>query len=284
MLKSYIFSLPVDKEVMFTDYTGSYKKKIEKQQRDLIVKIPFIKPFLEPDENILLITTGYSRANTLDQILTAWLFIYLKRSLFVFTNKRIFHIPTTVDYGYRYSIAQILFSENQSITLKGSSLIVECGLCGDQTKFIGIRGKEKKKIHAIMKTIEFEERYMSASEKTHLCPHCTKELTQGKHVCPSCKLRFKRKSKLRSLVPGIGYFYVRQTFLGIFNIVVELVFIGFLISFYIKSSQGLETSILSMVLIGVLYIYHKMAVICHSNHFIEEYIPEIEVVRPQSTL
>ena len=144
MLKSYIFSLPVDKEVMFTDHKGNYKKKIEQQQRELIIKIPFLKQFLGPDENILLITSGYSRVNTLDQILTAWLFIYLKRSLFVFTNKRIFHIPTTVHYRYRYSIAQILFSENQSITLKGRSLIVQCGLCGDQTKFVGIRGKDKE--------------------------------------------------------------------------------------------------------------------------------------------
>jgi hypothetical protein len=124
---------------MFTDHKGNYKKKVEKRQRDLIVKIPFIKPFLKPDENILLITTGYSRVDTLDQFLTAWLFIYLKRSLFVFTNRRIFHIPTTVRYGYRNSIAQILYSETQSITLKGSSLVVQCLACGGQEKFVGIR-------------------------------------------------------------------------------------------------------------------------------------------------
>ena len=144
MLESYVFSLPVDKAVMFTDHKDKYKKKIEKQQRSLIVKIPFIKPFLVLDENILLITTGYSQVNTLDQILTAWIFIYLKRSLFVFTNKRIFHIPATVRYGYRNSIAQILYSESQSVTLKGRTLFVQCGVCGNQDKFVGIRGKEKK--------------------------------------------------------------------------------------------------------------------------------------------
>ena len=71
MQKSYVFDLPVDRDIMFADHKGKYKKKIEKQQRNLIVKIPFIKPFLEPDENILLITTGYSLVDTLDQILTA---------------------------------------------------------------------------------------------------------------------------------------------------------------------------------------------------------------------
>jgi len=283
-MKSYVFSLPVVKEVMFTDHKGNYKKKIEKRQRDLIVKIPFIKPFLKPDENILLITTGYSRVDTLDQFLTAWLFIYLKRSLFVFTNKRIFHIPTTVRYGYRNSIAQILYSENQSIKLKGSTLVVQCLACGGQENFIGIRGKEKKKILKILAHVEFEENYNQRSDRTHLCPQCTKELTKGSHVCPSCKLSFKRKSKLRSLVPGLGYFYVRQIFLGSVNIIVELILIGLLISFYLKLSQNLQTAILSITLFGGLYIFQKIVVILHSNHFIDEYIPEIEVVRPLSSL
>ena len=283
-MKSYIFSLPVIKEVMFTDHNGNYKKKIEKRQRDLIVKIPFIKPFLKPDENILLITTGYSRVDTLDQILTSWLFIYLKRSLFVFTNKRIFHIPTTVRYGYRNSISQILYSDTQSIELKGSTLVVQCLACGGQEKFIGIRGKEKKKIREILGTIEFEESYNLRSERAHLCPQCTRELTKGSYACPNCKLSFKRKSRLRSLIPGLGYFYVRQIFLGIVNIIAELVLIGFLISFYLKLSENMQTAILFLILFGGLYIFQKIAVMVHSNHFIDEHIPEIEVVRPLSSL
>ena len=280
MLKSYVFSLPVDKAVMFTDHKDKYKKKIEKQQRSLIVKIPFIKPFLVLDENILLITTGYSQVNTLDQILTAWIFIYLKRSLFVFTNKRIFHIPATVRYGYRNSIAQILYSESQSVTLKGRTLVVQCGVCGNQDKFIGIRGKEKKKIRTIMKKVEFNARYKPASERAHLCPRCTKELTKGEYVCPNCNLKFKRKSKLRSLVPGIAYFYMRHTFLGIVNIIVELILIGFLISFYLKLSQDVKAANLYLMLFGGLFIFEKIATMCHSSHFIDEYVPEVEEVKP----
>ena len=283
-MKSYIFSLPVVKEVMFTDHNGNYKKKIEKRQRDLIVKIPFIKPFLKPDENILLITTGYSRVDTLDQFLTAWLFIYLKRSLFVFTTKRIFHIPTSARYGYRDSISQILYSDTQLIELKGSTLVVQCLACGDQEKFIGIRGKEKKKIREILENIEVEESYNLQSVRAHLCPQCTRELTKGSYVCPNCKLGFKRKSRLRSLVPGLGYFYARQIFLGIINIITELILIGFLISFYLKLSQNIESAIPALILFGGLYIFQKIVVVVHSNHFIDEHIPEIEVVRPLSSL
>ena len=34
MLNSFVFSLPVDRDVIFTDHKGNYKKKIEKQQRN----------------------------------------------------------------------------------------------------------------------------------------------------------------------------------------------------------------------------------------------------------
>ncbi len=284
MLRSYVFDLPVDRDIMFADHKGNYKKRIEKQQRALIVKIPFIKPFLEPDESILLVTTGYSLVNTLDQILTAWIFIYLKRSLFIFTNKRIFHIPTTVRYGYRNSIVQILYSESQSIYLKGRTLVVECGVCGHRDKFVGIRGKEKKKIRTLLGKIEFKGRFQPASERAHLCPRCTKELTQGKYVCSHCNLEFKKKSWLRSVLPGVGYFYVRQTFLGAVNLIVEFILIGFLISSYWKLSQNVETGSLYLMVFGALFLFEKAATMYHSSHFIDEYIPEIEEVKPLSTI
>lgn len=283
-MKSYVFNLPVNKEVMFADHKGAYRKKIEKQQRDLIVKLPFLKPFLEPDEDILLITTGYSRVNTLDQILTAWLFIYLKRSLFVFTDKRIFHVPTTVRYGYRSSIAQILYSENKSISLKGSTLVVRCTLCGDQEKFAGIRGKEKKKIRQILQNVEFRRHHNPASERAHLCPHCTKELARGAHACPNCRLTFKRKSILRALVPGLGYFYVRQHFLGAVDIIVELIFIWVLTLCYLQLFRGATTVLPTLLLFGGLYLFHKVVAVCHANQFVEEYIPEVEGIKPLSTL
>jgi len=284
MLKSYVFDLPVDRDIMFADHKGKFKKRIEKQQRALIVKIPFIKPFLEPDENILLVTTGYSLVNTLDQILTAWIFIYLKRSLFIFTNKRIFHVPTTVRYGYRGSISQILYSESQSIYLEGWTLVVECGVCGHRDKFMGIRGKEKKKIRTLLGKMEFKGRNHPASERAHLCPRCTKELTKGKYACPNCKLGFKKKSWLRSVLPGLGYFYVRQTFLGAINIIVELVLIGFLISAYLRLDQDVEAGSLYLMVFGALFIFEKIATMYHASHFIDEYIPEIEDVKPRSTV
>jgi hypothetical protein len=189
-----------------------------------------------------------------------------------------------VRYRYRDSIVQILYSESQSIELKGRTLVVKCKVCGTQDKFIGIRGKEKKKIRSLLEKIEFKGRFQPASERAHLCPRCTKILERGKYVCPNCKLAFKRKSKLRALIPGLGYFYVRQPFLGILNVIVELVLIGLLIFAYFLLARDVEKGSLYLMLFGGLFIFEKIATMYHANNFIDEYVPEIEGIKPLPTL
>ena len=117
-----MFNLPVNTDVMFTNHKNIYKPAIEKRQRKLLQKISFIKPFLHDGETILCVSTGCSPASLIEQFLTGWIIYYLKRSLYIFTNERIFHIPTKKDFSYRSSIAQILYSDCQSITIKGRNL------------------------------------------------------------------------------------------------------------------------------------------------------------------
>ena len=40
-LGSQVFGLPVDREILFSNHKDIYKKRIEKRQRKLIVKISF---------------------------------------------------------------------------------------------------------------------------------------------------------------------------------------------------------------------------------------------------
>ncbi len=120
-----IMGFPVDSDFLFSDHRNIYIKGIEKRQTKLIKQISFIKPFIKKGEKILLVTTDCSPMSFLEQFLTGWIVFYLKRSLFVFTNKRIFHIPTTSNYTYRNSIAKILYADCQTIEIKGSALVVK---------------------------------------------------------------------------------------------------------------------------------------------------------------
>jgi hypothetical protein len=52
-----IFGLPVDREILFSNHKKVYKKRIEKRQRKLIIKLSFLKPFLKRRKNF----AGFNR-------------------------------------------------------------------------------------------------------------------------------------------------------------------------------------------------------------------------------
>lgn len=277
IIRQRIFGIPVNRKILFSNHKNVYKKKVEKRQRKLIVKIPFIKAFIKENERVLLVTTGYSPISTIEKYLIGWLFIYLKRSLFIFTNKRLFHIPTTPIYSYRNSIAQILYSHCKSIYIKRKSLVVEYVKYGKEEKFFGIAGKEKNKIKQLLKTIHLEGKEGEASKRTHLCPRCTNELSKDNYVCESCKLKFKTNAVaiiISIIFPGGGYFFTRQYFLGIITALTEIVLLIYLATSLVNMLNGAENGIFSLVIYAFAILFEKAISILHSLDFIKEFIPK----------
>ena len=213
LVETQIFGIPVDREILFSNHKNVYKKRVEKRQRKLIVKTPFIKPLLRKGEKIFLVTTGHSPLSSLAQYLTGFVFIYLKRALFIFTNYRIFHVPTTPSYKYKNSIAQITYAGCQSIVLKGGTLIVRYAKFGKVEKFKAIAVSERKKIKALFKkNIPLSGTKDQQAERTHLCPRCHQNLKEGKYVCERCQLKFKSKllaAILSIFFPGGGSIFIR---------------------------------------------------------------------------
>lgn len=279
-----IFGLPVDREVLFSNHKNVYKKKIENRQRKLIIKIPFLKPFVNVTEKILLVTTGYSPITTLDKFLIGWFFVYLKRSLFVLTDQRIFHIPTTPVYKYRNSVAQIPYSSCKSVVMKGRSLIVEYKKSRRIDKFFGISGKEKKKITALLKSLPLGAAEQDIAERTFLCPRCTLPMTERKYVCEKCDLRFKTKAMamLNAIFfPGGGYFYTRQYFLGFIAAVLEIVLIIFTITSWMDVKNGLPYSIIWLLLWASALILVKIITLVQVSTLVEEFIPKSKKIKPE---
>ncbi len=283
IIRQRIFGIPVNRKILFSNHKNVYKEKIEKRQRKLIVKIPFIKPFIKENERVLLITTGYSPISTIEKYLIGWLLIYLKRSLFVFTNQRIFHIPTTPIYSYRNSITQILYPYCKAMYISGKSLVVEYTKWGEKEKFIGIAGKEKSKINQLLKTINFEAKEGEASKRTHLCPRCTNELSKGNYVCESCKLKFKTNVVaiiISIIFPGGGYFFTRQYFLGIVFALTEVILLIYLTSSLVNTLNGAENGIFSLAIYTFAILFVKAISILHSLDFIKEFIPKKKKINP----
>jgi len=282
-----IFGLPVNREILFSNHKNVYRKRIEKRQRKLIVKISFLKPFLKKGEQVILITSGYSPLGSLAQYLTGFLFVYLKRSLFVFTNYRVLHIPTTSSYNYKNSIAQVAYAGCQSIEQTGGSLTAKFAGAGKKVvKFKGIAVSDRKKIRALLKKkIPLSGTKSHLAGLTHLCPRCTARLSPGKYKCEKCQLQFKGKvaAVIGSLIfPGGGYFYIRQYLLGFLDAIIEIALGAFVVYIINDLSRHMPVVPLHMAAIP-LFLFTKTAACIHSSHFISEFIPKRRTIKPRKT-
>lgn len=287
MLAHKIFGLAVDRDVLFSNHKGIYKKRIEKRQRKLIVKLAFVKPFLKRDEKILLVTTGYSPLGSLAQYLTGFIFVYLKRALFVFTNHRIIHVPTSPAYKYKNCLAQILYAGCQALSLKGGTLTVRFARFGRVEKFAGIAGAERKKIRSLITTLPLAGTKSLTSERTHLCPRCTHQLQAATYRCANCRLKFKSRivaAIAALLVPGGGYFYIRYYLIGFLNLLLEGFLIGTIAILAGKVAGGVPGGLSSLVIVSAVFIVIKIISIIHSSHFTLEFIPVEQQIKPPSRI
>jgi len=286
-LSPQVFGLPVDRNVLFSNHKDVYKKRIEKRQRKLIVKIAPLKPFLRRDEQILLITTGYSPLASLGQYLTGFAFSYLKRSIFVFTNQRIIHLPTTPSYKYNNCLAQIAYPGCQSIAMKGGKLVVQYAKFGRTEKFRAFAVQERKKIRALLqKKIPLSGTKIQLAGRTHLCPRCAHRLVEKKYTCAKCRLSFKTSSVaaiLAILLPGGGYFYVRQFLIGVLDAVVEIFLLIYSVFLFRDLYNQVPVDMAYPMAIPLLFLYIKITAVIHSNHFTADFIPTRKIIKPRKT-
>ena len=283
-MSTQVFGLPVDRKVLFSNYKNVYKKRIEKRQRKLFVKLGPIKPFLRRNEQILLVTTGYSPLLSLGQYLTGFAFSYLKRSLFVFTNQRIIHLPTTPSYNYKNSLAQIAYTGCQSIVMKRGTLVVQYAKLGRGEKFKAIAVQERKKIRALLKkSIPLSGTKGHLAARIHLCPRCAHRLIEKKYECQNCQLTFKSRvvaALLAILMPGGGYFYVRQFLIGALDALLEIFLLIYSVFLFRDFYDQVPVNMVYLVVVPLLFLYIKITAIIHSNHFIAEFIPTQKNIKP----
>ncbi|KPK36870.1 MAG: hypothetical protein AMJ65_15650 [Phycisphaerae bacterium SG8_4] len=276
-----VFGLPVNPDVMFADHKNIYKGKIEKRQRKMLRKIPFIKPFLHDGETILCVTAGCSPVSVIEQFMTGWIVFYLKRSLFVFTDERIFHIPTKQDFSYRNSLAQILYADCRSIVIKGRKLVAEYKN-GKKETFLYIPASESKKIKTLLQEMPLEGQPSSTLSRTHLCPRCTNPLVTDQYTCPSCSLEFKNKKQTKRIsiiYPGGGYFYTGHPLLGVGDALAEVYLTLLVIAALAAAISGTAGGISALIFFGIILAFEKAMTVYHSNHFIKEYIPKDRCIR-----
>jgi hypothetical protein len=274
-----VFGMPVDKETIFSNYKGIQKPRIAKRQRKLVTKLSFLRPFLESGECILLVTTGHAPSTVLDKYGVGWIFKYLKRSLIIFTDRRIFHVPTDPKYQYRGIIAQVPYASCESLQIKGRSLLVEYKGGNTSEKFISLSGRERKKIRELIKMIAFADAQSQIPRRTHLCPKCAGRLFSLTPKCRQCGLEFKKSVVAKwfaILLPGGGYFYLRQPLLGAAFAILEVSAIALIAGYANNLVNGVPDLMSNLLWLGLgilmLGVLKPIAVV-HAQILAGEFVP-----------
>lgn len=278
-----ISGLPVNTNFLFTDKNGNYKASIEKKRIKLLRKLGFLTHFLDPDEQIVFVTTGCSPASFLEQYTIGYLWIMLiKRALFVFTNKRVLHIPTTTSYDYRGSIAQILYQDCRQLFVKGSTLRAEYQT-GKKETFFGIPRRDGAIIRQ-MNIAAPEPAVPSARpERNHLCPNCAHVQDAEPDTCPGCGQVFKIKAeavKYSLLFPGGGYFYAKRWLLGVLDAIGETYLLVISLIALLGMVLGNPEAPAIFVAFSVVLGLEKLLTIYHAKIFVGEFIPKASLRGP----
>ncbi|MDJ0781389.1 MAG: hypothetical protein QNJ22_05425 [Desulfosarcinaceae bacterium] len=272
-----IFGFPVDRQLIFTNAGGYYKKSMEKRQRKLISRVAFLRYFMHYGEKLLFLSTGYSPIGILEQMLTGPLFLFFKRAIFIFTDKRIIHVPTRFNRGHRRALSQILYADCQRIHFNGRALVVTYQN-GQRESFPYMGAPELRKLQKILTRLPIGSGKSSQNpHRTALCPNCHNLLSDGSELCPACQLAFKTgfKARLRSLLlPGGGYFYSRNPLPGMVSAGIEILLMGLYVITCLDFANGLEYAHTFLPIMGAAYLVMKLITAFHAHLLVQSSIPE----------
>jgi hypothetical protein len=274
IIRERIFGIPVDPEVLFADAHNVYRERIEKRQRQLIVKLPFLRSFLHPGEKVILVTTAFSPLRLAAQVLTACLFLDLERSIVIFTNYRLLHVPVGRHNRYRQSIAQIRYRDVRDIVLRRGALEIDYKK-GAVEKFKAVAFAERPKIRQLLPALPLTNKGVSPSTRIHLCPQCTRSLIKPVMRCPHCGQAFKGRGRAllaTCLTPGGGYLYLRHRRPFVYFSMAEAA-AGSVVAWYFwhQGLAGLEYRAVWLAM-GAMVVWRGLAWL-HAAHLAGEFVP-----------
>jgi len=270
-----VMGLPVKSAFMFTNANGVEKKGIKKRQLSLLKKLEFLPRFLIKDEEVYVTTTACSPVSLMERLTTGWIVYYIRRSLLVFTNKRLIHVPTTARYNFRHSVAQIQYRDIKEIKLGWG--VLKITYANKKTeRFLQIGRKERAKIKQFIKKLDLNREASKYQQRYHICPSCMRSLKKGEYRCASCGLEFKSSGRamlLSIVIPGGGYFYTGHWFLGIMDFLVEAVLIFLVVTAFLDPSPELGIQSQDGIIYLVVLVIEKLMTVYHAGHYIKEYLP-----------
>jgi hypothetical protein len=263
--------------MLFTDAKGVEKPAIRKRVLAGLEKLQQpLRKLLRPDEEVLWISRAQAPASFFEHMTLGWYVQRVTATVLVLTSRRLLHFACDLSGKWKHSTRAVAWGELASAKAAGGLFRSTFELRlqnGSRIKYWGLGRADAKKLQAIVPALLAQAAGQGAGtqEMPHLCPACFASLTSGVYRCHHCGQEFRDESTMvrRSLlIPGGGYFYCRQTWLGIADFVTEAVLTVWLVALLLAGEQvGLA------VFVAVLLAMEKALTIHHCRKFIREFIP-----------
>jgi len=284
----------IREDTLYCDHKGEAKKGIRKRAEKALDKLQeFLRRVLQPDEVVLYIARGQAPVSGLERFFMGWYAYYATGVILVLTNRRLLHFLVTRDGSWRRSLRAVSWGDMAEAKVKGwlGTTLTLKYRDGRKEEYWGVRGQDGKVIRLVLSTaLPPSGGEATATQGTvSLCPGCFTALTPGIYQCGKCSLSFKdEKTMVRRslLIPGGGYFYCRQWFLGIGDFIAGAVLLlwilGAVLAWMEEQSRPAQASgepsdptrylVLVVFFVGI-FVLERLFAIHHCRRFIREYIP-----------
>ena len=280
-------SLRVD--TLYCDAKGREKKRLRKQAEATLERLREpLQRLLGTDECILFVARGSRSLTALEQITAGWATYRYALFDLVLTNRRLLQFGVDPNGKWKKSLKSLAWGDVGSAKIKAGLLGKEFSLLlqnRSKLRYWRLGGPQANALRTIIPAVLAA----SIGEVTghalrQLCPGCLRDLAPGQYQCSGCGMSFKDEQTLKRraiIIPGGGYFYVNQTFMGVVAAIVDvyllfLLAVALLDSRVVKSSEA-DNPIAQAVGVAVFVVFlisvEKTLEIYHARQAVRDFIP-----------
>ena len=284
--------LRVREDVAFTDAKGEEDKGARKRVNKALEKLTeVLQRVLAQDESIFYAARVQAPIGVMEQYGLGWYVYQVTGTVLVFTNRRILHLGVDTKGKWKKTLKNVAYGDLAKAEPKGwlSGVLWLTYKNGKKEKYWGVRSGGVKKMKALLGALL----PASGAESTpaggmqSLCPECLAPLAEQVYHCGRCGLVFKDEATMKKrawLIPGGGYFYCGQTWLGVISLLGEawLILLVVICAFAGIASWGQPPAkpddpgagamlVTAAIFLGVLLLA-KLLVIHHCRRLLRDFI------------
>ncbi len=279
-------------DVAFTNKAGVEKNDVRKHAEKLLSKVaPALQRVLAADEFVVYVAGGCAPMRALEQYTFGYFAQFVSRVTLVFTNKRLLAFRVDQKGEWRKSLRGCSLGDIKSAKVTGwivGYLRLQYA-DGKKESYWALKRRDMAKLKVLLPKL------LEAAPQTHaqgmqpLCPTCAAMLVDRQYECTGCGQKFRNEESLwwRTMIPGGGYFYARQTGMGILHSVVDsfisLEVVVLLLAALTAKPNEVADFWGTFGLFVFIWLFERAIALQHARRFVREFIPIDGTARAQAS-